>query len=99
MPILDGRYVTDEYYAWVLAEAERERKRQQYRQLRGNLLAIQNKVNGLKTSLNSLEKDIEKLLYIDDKIFKNEEYNTIKLQVNAVLTSLSSTISEVNKEC
>ena len=99
MPILNGKYVTEEYYAWAQAEAEKERIRQKYRQLRGDLLAIQNNFNELKTGLNNLENDIETLLKVDNEIYECEEYNAIKFQVNKVLTSLCSTISEVNKEC
>lgn len=99
MQILDGNYVTDEYYAWLEAEKEKERLRQKYRQLRSNLQEIQNKITNLKANLKDLEKKNEGLLKIDEEIFNEEDYKAIKEQINKVTNELGITISKVSKEC
>ena len=90
MPIIDGAYVTDKYYAWLEAEKESERLRRKYRQLRNNLQAIENKTQSLQKNLNNLEKELEELLIIDEKIFESEEYNNIKKQVNSCIKKLKT---------
>ena len=82
------------------AELERqERIKRRHRELRGELLKIQNKLSSLKTNINNLEENIENLIMIDDKIYNVEKFEKIKSETNNIFNDLGSTISRVNKEC